>query len=69
MDKIKRQVIKQLFQEQPELTAMEVMNGYIFWPYGENEHFMVDELQAIKMEVYNELNPVPVVEDLLPKEE
>jgi len=44
----KIQEIAQLFVSNPELTAEEVMNGYIFWQYANNEHYLVWEIHAIK---------------------
>jgi len=44
----KIQEIAQLFASNTELTAEEVMNGYIFWPYANNEHYLVWEIYNIK---------------------
>ena len=44
----KIQEIVQLFASNPELTAEEVMNGYIFWKYANNEHYLVWEIHNIK---------------------
>lgn len=44
----KIQEIAQLFIDNQELTSEEVMNGYIFGTYSNNEHYSIDEIQAIK---------------------
>ena len=65
----KRLEIKQLFLDNIELNPKDVMEQYIFWPLGTNEHYLVDEIVAIKAEAFAELNPAPVVEEDLPPNE
>ena len=57
----KKLEIKGLFEANNDLTSLEVMNGYIFGEYAENEHYMVEDIEAIRQSVINP--PVEVIEE------
>lgn len=50
MDNKKVQEILKLFIDKPELSANDVMLGYIFGTYGTNEHYNIDDIIKIKEE-------------------
>ncbi len=71
MNDLKRQEIKDLiislwdsYEDKTEL-AKEIERGYIFKPYGENEHYMIDSLVALIKEVDLEKNPPPIIEPII----
>lgn len=53
----KIQEIAQLFIDNQELTPEEVMNGYIFGTYSNNEHYLLDEITNIKNTVVTLTTP------------
>ena len=54
----KIQEIAQLFIANPKLNPIGVMYGYIFGIYAENEHYSVEEIQAIKDTVVTLTAPI-----------
>lgn len=71
MNDLKRQEIKELvislwdsYEDKTEL-AKEIERGYIFKPYGENEHYLIDDIVAIIAEVNLEKNPLPEPEPII----
>jgi len=70
MEENKRQEIKTLMLSKWDMPKKElcneIMNGYIFGPYSNNEHYLIDEINAIYDMVYLEQNPIienPVIEN------
>ena len=51
MDESKKEQIKKIIDGMESPDAMEIMNGFIFGPHGENEHYLVEDIQAILDEV------------------
>lgn len=67
MNEQKRLEIKTLldsrFEEDKTELCKEIMMGYIFGPYGTNEHYSIDEINSLWDELYLEKNPLPIVEE------
>ena len=53
MEEKKIEEIRKVFAENPKLSADDVMMGYIFGPYGNNEHYVIDDIVAIKYALKN----------------
>jgi len=71
MDEFKKLEIKNLIDSRWEEDKVElcsdIMTGYIFGKYAENEHYSIDEINAVWDELYAEKNPAP--EPVEPEEE
>ena len=61
----KKLEIKGLFEANNDLTSIEVMNWYIFGTYAENEHYKVEDIEAIRNEVLHPVVEEEVVEEII----
>jgi len=60
MSESKRQeIIEWLIQNrpQPQKICMQIMDEYVFWPRGNNEHYSIDEINSMYEEIRNSLTP------------
>ena len=72
MDENKKLEIKNIldsrFNESKQELCNDVMLGFIFGTYANNEHYSIDEIINIYNELYLEKNPLPVVEEVVEEE-
>jgi hypothetical protein len=48
----------------PRELAEFLLNGFVFGPFGRNEHYLIDEYMTLINEVEIEKTPIEVVEDV-----
>lgn len=69
MEDTKKQEIKDIinerYDEEKVSLCKDIMEGFIFGAYGDNQHYSIDEISSIYDEVYLEKNPLPVIEEVI----
>lgn len=60
-----KDIISERYDEKKSTLCKDIMEGFIFGTYGDNQHYSIDEISAIYDEVYLEKNPLPVIEEVI----